>query len=291
MSIFYLPDGTAILRTILCLGGLLATDLGFSQTVAPALEANSQNQPASASEIAIPGPQTQRTDLRLGRGDLVELTVFSAVGAPELNSKSRVNASGELSVPLIGSLQVAGLTVQEAQTSIARRFQDEEILKSPTVLMFVSEYVNQGVSVLGEVAKPGVYNMLSSRRLLDMISEAGGLTPMAGQVATITHRNDPKAPVVVALSRDATQASANNQEVFPGDTIVVGKAGVVYVVGAVNKPGGFPMDANEGLSVLQALALAEGSKPNASLDKAKLIRKTYKWPGGGRDPPEQDSFL
>ena len=103
-------------------------------------------------------------------------------------------------------------------------------------------------------------------------------TPMAGRVATISHRSDPKEPVVVNLSRDATQAPASNVEIFPGDTIMVGKAGVVYVVGAVTKPGGFPMDANEGLTVLQVLALAEGSKPDAALDKSKLIRKTANGP-------------
>src|SRR5207248_6448673 len=200
----------------------------------------------------------------------------------EMNWKGRVSGSGEIALPLVGSFHVMGLTAEQAEASIEKRYKDTKILKSPQVSVFISEYASQGVSVLGEVAKPGVYPVMTSRRLLDLISQAGGFTPTAGKAVTITHRGTPMEPETVVLSKDPSQTLANNIDISPGDTIVVAKAGVVYVVGAVGKPGGFTIEANEGLTVLQAIALAEGSKPEAALDKAKLIRKT---PAGPEEIP------
>jgi polysaccharide export outer membrane protein len=166
------------------------------------------------------------------------------------------------------------MTAEDAQAAIEKKYKDAEVLKSPQVLVFIVEYASQGVSVLGEVLKPGVYPLLTSRRLLDLISQAGGLTPAAGRMVTITHRDHPLEPRTIALSRDPRQNTTTNTDIIPGDTIVVARAGVVYVVGAVGKPGGFTMDANEGLTLLQVIALAEGPKADAAMDKSRLIRQT-----------------
>jgi polysaccharide biosynthesis/export protein len=216
--------------------------------------------------------------MRIGTGDLLEISVSTGIGPPEVNWKGRVSGSGDIALPWVGSFHVLGLAAQQAEAMIERRYIEDEILKSPQVTVFISEYTSQGVSVLGEVGKPGVYPMMTSRRLLDLISVAGGFTATAGKAITVTHRSSPLEPSTVLLSRDPSQTLAGNIEIIPGDTIVVAKAGVVYVVGAVGKPGGFTMDANEGLTVLQAIALAEGSKPEAALDKSKLIRKTSTGP-------------
>jgi polysaccharide biosynthesis/export protein len=216
--------------------------------------------------------------LRIGTGDLLEISISTVIGAPDVNCKARVSSSGDITLPLVGSLHVAGMTAEEAQATIEKKYKDAEILKSPQVLVLITEYASQGVSVLGEVLKPGVYPLLTSRRLLDLISQAGGLTPTAGRTITITHRNRPLEPKTITLSRDPTQNTASNIDIIPGDTIVVAKAGVVYVVGAVGKPGGFTMDANEGLTILQAIAMAEGAKTDAAMDKSKLIRQTPNGP-------------
>jgi polysaccharide export outer membrane protein len=220
--------------------------------------------------------------LRIGTGDLLEISVSTGIGPPEVNWKGRVSGSGDIALPLVGSLHVLGLAAEQAEAMIETRYIDAEILKNPQVTVFISEYASQGISVLGEVAKPGVYPVMTSRRLLDLISQAGGFSPTAGRTVTVTHRGSPLEPRTVVLSRDPSRTLADNVDILPGDTIVVAKAGVVYVVGAVGKPGGFTMDANEGLTVLQAIALAEGSKPEASLDKSKLIRKT---PNGPEEIP------
>ena len=228
---------------------------------------------ATALSKASP-PLNQGLVLRIGTGDLLEINVSTGFGPPEAAWRGRVSSTGDVALPLLGACHVGGLTADEAEAAIQKRYKDGEILKDPHVSVLVTEYASQGISVLGEVAKPGVYPIMARRRLLDLISQAGGLTPLAGRTIAITHRSNPEQPQTLMLSRDPSKTVTENIDVFSGDTIVVGRAGVVYVVGAVVKPGGFTMDANTGLTVLQAFALAEGSKFEARLDKSTLIRKT-----------------
>jgi len=208
--------------------------------------------------------------LRISGGDLLEIKVFDV---PELTSVSRVSSAGDVGMPLVGRVRVEGLTTTQAEAEIEKRLVSGGYVREPQVSVFVREYATQGASVLGEVAHPGIYPVLGSRRLFDLLSVAGGLTDKAGKVVTITHRSQPQQPATLSLSRDPSQSTQNNVEILPGDTIVVSKAGVVYVVGDVTRPGGFVMDKNESLTVLQAIALAEGTKPTASLDRSKLIRR------------------
>jgi polysaccharide biosynthesis/export protein len=211
--------------------------------------------------------------LRLSGGDLVDIKVY---GVPELSDTVRVSSNGELSLPLIGAVHVASLTAEQAEKAIERKLIDGNFLRDPHVNVFVKEFSTQGISVMGEVLKPGIYPLLGAHRLFDAISAASGLTPKAGRVIAITHRDNPAEPVIVTMDADPVKASGSNVEVQPGDTIVVSKAGVIYVVGDVSKPGGFVMENNESLTVLQALALAQGNNPTASLNNAKVIRKTPK---------------
>jgi polysaccharide export outer membrane protein len=131
--------------------------------------------------------------------------------------------------------------------------------------------------VLGEVQRPGIYQMLGSRTLLDAISVAGGSTPKAGKVVTITHREQPSSPETVSLSNSAGDTGSNNVQLRPGDIIVISKAGIVYVVGAVRQPTGIVLE-NPSLTVLQAIAMAQGTDPTAALNGAKLIRKSSTQP-------------
>jgi polysaccharide export outer membrane protein len=167
---------------------------------------------------------------------------------------------------------LAGLSLEEAQTLIEKRFSDGGFLKGPHVTLFVHEYASQGASVLGEVGKPGVYPVLGQQRLFDLVSAAGGFTERAGRSVTITHRSQADKPVTVPISRNVTDNPESNIEVFPGDTVIVRKADIVYVVGDVGKPSGFLMDSGS-LTVLKAIALAGGTTRTAKLSEARLIRK------------------
>jgi polysaccharide export outer membrane protein len=129
------------------------------------------------------------------------------------------------------------------------------------------------VSVLGEVARPGVYAYTYHHRLLDLISAAQGLSPNAGRLVNVFHSGDPQTAHAVVLDPSGTDtASDHNPELSPGDTVQVSRAGLVYVVGDVTRPGGFAVDPVQGLTVVQALSLAWGASQNASA-RAVLIRE------------------
>ncbi len=137
--------------------------------------------------------------------------------------------------------------------------------------------------MLGQVNKPGPYPIMGERRLYDVISAAGGLTEKAGKTVTITHRHKPDQPVKVTLADGLAQTSTSNVIVQPGDTVVVQRAGIVYVVGDVARPSGFLMD-NDHLTVLQAIALAGGTNKTAKLNAARILHQT---PQGVVDTPIQ----
>jgi polysaccharide export outer membrane protein len=207
--------------------------------------------------------------LEIAAGDLLDLNFFDT---PEFSTKTRVDERGRIALPLGGELPVAGLTAAGAGEAIAARFREGEILKDPHVAVTVLEYATQGVTVLGEVRNPGVYPLLGPHSLLDLVSAAGGVTPNAGKMVTITHRSGPPQPTVVSLDAKPGEAGFN-PDIQPSDTIMVAHAGVVYVVGDVGKPGGFLIERDDRLTVLQAIALAQGTNRTAALNRAKLIRK------------------
>jgi polysaccharide export outer membrane protein len=266
---------------------LLATTLVVGQSTtrsivspAKATEPNStENASASIQQEAVASEESV-TALRLGPGDLLEMSVYNV---PELSTKARVGGNGDIYLPLIDYVHVAGLTAEEAQKLIEKRFADGGFVKDPHVSLLVDDYASQGVSILGEVSKPGVYPVIGEQRLFDLISAAGGLTDKAGRSVTITHRNRADEPINVALARHIADDPKSNVAVRPGDTIVVRRADIVYVVGDVNKPSGFLMDSGN-LTVLQVIALAGGTNRTAKLSGAKIIRKG---PSGMTETPVQ----
>jgi len=238
-----------------------------SREQAPASPPQSKSVAANNSDSS--------SGLLIGSGDLLEVSLY---GMPDFKSDARVSSGGEISLPLVGTVAVGGLSVEHAATQIEHNLSQKGLFNDPHVTVFVKEYATQGISVLGEVQRPGIYPLLGERKLYDAISAAGGTTPKAGASVLITHRNDPQHPLQVPLLTGAAKSMKNNVAVEPGDTIVVGKAGVVYVVGDVHQPGGFVLENGNDITVLKAIALAQGTNPNAALDSARLIRKTSEGP-------------
>jgi polysaccharide export outer membrane protein len=203
----------------------------------------------------------------LGPGDQLEISVFDT---PELTQRVRVNSEGKITLALVGEISVRGLSPDKLAGIIARKLVDGNFMKDPQVSVFVLEYAGQMAYVMGEVTRPGAYALLRSHRLLDLISVAGGLTPRAGNSVTIVREDDARRHIVVDLGdKDESRA---NPEIIPGDSITVGQTGIVYILGDVNRPGGFMLDRRSTLSVMQAVALAEGAKSSAALTKTVLIR-------------------
>lgn len=258
--------------TLVINAALLAIMLGVSlplksQNVSPAVSGNPASTASDEPKLS------QRPAARMpeiGAGDLLKVSVF---GAPESDQEVRVNSDGNVVLNFIGAVHVAGLTNEQAQTVIAEKLKQGGFFNQPQVTVFSKEYATQGVSVMGEVQKPGVYPVLGSRRLFDVISLAGGTTEKSGKFVTVSHRDQPDKPQTVTFSNNPSEAMSANVEIMPGDTVIVSKAGIVYVVGDVHKPSGVLMEKGS-LTVLQALAMAEGTNSTASLNNAKLIRKT-----------------
>lgn len=231
-------------------------------TATPATTVGGGNTQASTTTLSA------APDLVIGPGDLLEISVY---GAPDFDRvPARVNGSGEILLPLIGNLKIAGMKPEDAAGLVRNKLLQGGYYADPQVTVFTREYATQGVSVLGEVQKPGVYPVLGQRKLFDAISLAGGLTPRAGRFVTISRKGEE--PKNYTLGSDTDHSMESNVDISPGDTVVVSKAGIVYVVGDVRMPGGFVMDSGA-MSVLQAVAMAQGANGTAKLDSAKLIRR------------------
>jgi polysaccharide biosynthesis/export protein len=229
-------------------------------------------QPApTATVTSESSPNPSREKIRIGAGDLLAVSVY---GVTDYNQETRVGDSGEIMLPLVGTLNVGGLTVDAAQHTIAKALVSGGYFRDPHVTVMIKDYSSQGISVMGEVTRPGVYPTMSTKRLFDVVSLAGGFTAKAGRLVTITHRDAPDQPVSVMVTNDPAKSLQSNVEVYPGDTIVVSKAGIVYVVGDVVRPGGFVMENGEKMTVLQALAMAQGINRTAAVGSARLIRRS-----------------
>jgi polysaccharide export outer membrane protein len=237
-------------------------------------------QPAPANETVSPQSAhlLANSNVKLGIGDLIEISVF---GVPDLSTKTRISGSGDVYLPLIDYVHIADLTTDEAQELIQKRLEDGGFVRGPHVSIFVNESASQAITMVGEVAHPGPYAAIGERRLFDLISAAGGLTDKAGRVVTIEHRGNPGQRVELQLSSNLAEDTQNNVDVFPGDMIIVSRAGIIYVVGDVGHPSGFLIEDNS-LSVLKALALAGGSTRTSALNKTRILRQT---PNGVQEIP------
>jgi polysaccharide biosynthesis/export protein len=208
------------------------------------------------------------SSLRLGTGDLLEVSVYNV---PELTTKARIGNSGDVYLPLIDYVHVGDLTVEEAQALIQKRLEDGGFVRGAHVTIFVNESASQGVTIIGDVVKPGVYPALGDRKLYDLISAAGGFAPTAGRKVSIIRQHS-QTPITVNLPRNLADDLQDNIEIMPGDTITVPRAPIIYVVGDVGHPAGFLVD-NGNLTVLQALALAGGPNHTAKMGGTRIIRK------------------
>ncbi|HKW87940.1 MAG TPA: polysaccharide biosynthesis/export family protein [Candidatus Acidoferrales bacterium] len=243
-------------------------------------------------------------DYRIGAGDLLDISIFEA---PDLNRTVRVSADGELTMPLVGDVHAAGLSPHELE-SVLNELLRRSYMTDPHVNVFVKEIESHGVSVLGAVENPGVYQIRGSTTLIEVLSMSHGLADDAGDTV-IVMRHGASASSTVAGHPDPNSATAPDEPapsarsnenvrvvlgsgsieirlkdlldsgdanynvmVNPGDVVKVPRAGIVYVVGEVHKPGGFTLKTNENISVLQALALAEGMTHTAAGKRARIIR-------------------
>ncbi len=227
-----------------------------------------------------PGPR----DYVISPDDLLDITVFDV---PEMSRRYRVSPNGAISIPLVDvPIAAAGFTLDQLSGAIRDQLKASALVKDPEVTVEVAESRLHSVVVAGAVKKPQIYPVFGRTTLLDVLAQAEGLDDDAGDVAVVARGSDglhaanddsqrganPN-PVQVDLKRlMETNDPQLNLELYAGDRVTVQRAGVVYVVGAVNRPGGFVLTSeHQPMTVLKALALAEDLKPTALGNKALII--------------------
>jgi len=203
-------------------------------------------------------------------GDLLDIRVFNT---PELSAQTRVNEQGAIQLPIGGALSVDGLTADQIAVAIEHRLIERDIMHNPHVGVSVVEYATQGITVLGEVKSPGIYSLFGRHTLYDVLAAAGGPTQNQGPTITITHKNDPSHPENIEVHSPNYSAIQNAKVLLPGDTVMLSRADVFYVVGDVGKSGAFYFQNGQPLTVMNALSLAGSPNWSASIKHASIVRK------------------
>ena len=228
--------------------------------------------PQQAAQSAVTPAPEDFYKVQLVPGSLLSMDVF---GIPELSGVMlRIDVDGNVSVPTLGPVRIQGNTVLQAQETIAKALVAGEILIDPIVRLNVVQFAAEYVSVLGEVQNPGRFQLIARRSLGDVLALAGGETLSAGDDIEIQHAG-PDAQMHsqhVAYTQRDPLTVLQGVEVTPGDSIFVRRAGTVYVLGAVNRPGGYLMVSGGKLNVYQAISLAGGSTLDAAKNGIYIIR-------------------
>ncbi|MGD8375197.1 MAG: polysaccharide biosynthesis/export family protein [Acidobacteriota bacterium] len=225
----------------------------------------------TASIPALGGGEPE--DLTLGAEDLLQIHVFEF---PELDLKVRVSERGTITLPLLGEIPAQGLTVGELKARIESLL-EERYLKNPQVSIFIDQHGSRKVAVLGEVAKPGMYQLLGTRTLLQVLSEAGGLTDDVGEEIYLLRDRGTGGPTRTTIRIEDLLSSADpalNLTVLPGDTITVPEDEWIHIFvdGAVRTPGRLEQRSSEPLTLLQALSRAGGPTDRANVRSVKVLR-------------------
>ncbi|MFT4112060.1 polysaccharide biosynthesis/export family protein [Silvibacterium sp.] len=286
------------MRSLICI--LIRVTLSAAVLVAAWSQSlHAQAGPAStgkSTDAAVGNePASAPSDYVLGGGDQILIRVEDMDDLPA--APVRIDPDGYLDLPLVGRMQAGGLTLTQFKAALTKKL--TKYIDSPQISVNLTDNQSRTVSVIGEVNSPGIHPLPQPRDLIDVLSIAGGVKPDAGSKVVLT-RNVSRGLLPLSdaqldqsgryrtatVSLDnllAAKHPAENILIQPGDVVSVPKGEIVYVIGNVHKPGGFPLNSHESLSLLQALSLAEGIAPNAGTKDAKILRPV---PGNDAKPQE-----
>jgi polysaccharide biosynthesis/export protein len=255
------------------LGVLFLAINGAGQLVTAAIEPQKANCASQVRSTYLLGPEDE---LQISGPELEELA----------NKTARVDGEGDIQVPLVGRVHVAGLTVQQAEQELNKRL--STYIRHPQVALDVKDMRSQPASILGAVNSPGVHQVSGHKTLLEMISMAGGVRPDAGYSIRITRQVEWGCIPLPGATLDASgrfniaqvklqdimeaKAPEENIQILPHDVISIPKAELIYVTGDVKKSGGFVLGERQTMSVLQAISLAEGLGQAPDTKHSKILR-------------------
>ncbi len=225
-----------------------------------------------ATVLAILPAECDALDYIIGEGDVVKITVY---GHNDLTTVERVSGNGMINFPLLGQLSVAGLAVSEISIRISSMLADGYIVY-PQVSVFIEEFRSQKAVIMGEVVKPGLYELKGRTSFLELVSMAGGLTRDAGDTAIVKRKSrrakGEEEIATIDLVRLIEEGDTSlDVPVLEGDSIYVAKAGLIFVTGEVKRPDAYKYE--DDTSIIKAITMAGGFTDKASAGRVKIIRK------------------
>lgn len=203
-------------------------------------------------------------------GDLIGVSVY---GVPDYKVSARIAGNGVVDLPLVGGVQVAGMTIEQAQQDVAHRLIAGKMILAPDVLISVQDSSVDIIGVMGEVNAPKAIPAYAPLSLLDALASAGGLKPDASHSISILRKGVPE-PLLVVLNSNPANALKQDVPLYPGDRVLVPRVGVVYVVGAVMHQGAVAITPDTPMTVMQAVAMSGGAGFQAYKSDARIIRTT-----------------
>ena len=245
---------------------LFVSSLAHAQFAGPALGAQPQpsQNPSLTADPLILNPAAQ--DVQINPGDVLSVRIL---GQPDYAPPLRVSVDGNIQLPLIGAVQVAGLTVDRVQQVIADRLVTAGMFINPQVTVQLAEASGSFVTVSGELH--AVVPVNGDRRLFEILAAAGSLPPTASHVITVLRPGVEK-PIVLDLGTDPARSQASNIRILPRDTILISRVGVVYVLGAFKVQGAIPLIQNSPLTLMQATALSQGPGYEGRFNDLRIVR-------------------
>lgn len=223
------------------------------------------------SLLFLPRPAALAQEYTVGDGDVLKINVYEN---EDLNTTVRVTADDTIRVPLLGEVSVRDLTVSGVARKLEALFADGYLV-SPQVDVFIEEHRSKNAIILGQINRPGQYELRGAITFLEFVSKAGGLTDKAGSTATIKRRSpdEPgKDKIVIDLDRLIKEGdTSQNILIQDGDNIYISKADNFYVTGEVTEPGAYQLE--PGMTVIKAIARAQGFTEIAQKNKVRIIRE------------------
>ncbi|WP_411881541.1 polysaccharide export protein EpsE [Polaromonas sp. YR568] len=262
-----------ILTALLCLPAAVfaQTATAPSPSSQPTLQAAATTAPAAPAPAAAPAPVPNNQDYRLGAGDAIGVQVYQS---PDLSIDARVSESGVISYPLVGSVQLGGLTISEAEKKIGDALRTGGFVKVPQVNIVLRQVRGNQVAVLGQVSRPGRFPLETfNTRVSDMLAAAGGTTATGDDVLIVTGQREgkPFRKVIDIPALFLNEKSDEDIVLAGGDTLYVNKAPMFYIYGEAQRPG--PYRIERGMTVMQALAQGGGPTVRGSQNRLKLHRR------------------
>ncbi len=261
-----------VCASLLCISPLMAQDnllpkVGAPTGIAAKLEGSQLNK-AESLPVAPPATLNSATVV-LARGDVVTVTVF---GRPELTATVYVSDSGTIDIPLAGEIPVMGLSPGQAAERVATAYREGDFLIDPQVNIVLAALRSQQISIVGEVVKPGRFPIDTRTSILDALALAGGITDQGEERAFILRRKEDGVDrFEIDLSDLLNAGTGQVPEMRAGDTVVVPKAQLFYVYGAVNRPGSYAL--RKDMTVIEAIAVAGGLTDRGSTRRVRIKRK------------------